>query len=86
MNNDKISTCCTCGYSWPTGTDGSHSCIRALKKQRDLQLKTISQFAKLMDDILPQIGSIVLQDYALLNEALMGARDALKGTPYELKG
>jgi hypothetical protein len=24
------STCATCGYSWPTGQDGSHSCTRVL--------------------------------------------------------
>lgn len=26
----KLSTCCTCGYSWLTGQDGSHSCSNYL--------------------------------------------------------
>jgi hypothetical protein len=31
-----ISTCCTCGYSWNTGKNGSHSCstLLDLKVQR----------------------------------------------------
>ncbi len=24
--NNKTSTCCTCGYSWHTGENGSHQC------------------------------------------------------------
>ena len=26
------STCWTCGYKWPTGHDGSHSCTKQLSK------------------------------------------------------
>lgn len=26
----KLSTCCTCGYQWPTGQDGSHSCTQVM--------------------------------------------------------
>lgn len=26
----KTSTCCTCGHSWPTGTNGDHSCSEHL--------------------------------------------------------
>ena len=29
-----MSTCCTCGNSWPTGTDGSHSCSQQLLKRK----------------------------------------------------
>jgi len=31
MNEEK-SVCCTCGYSWRTRTDGSHSCSVQLQK------------------------------------------------------
>lgn len=27
----EVSTCCTCGHTWPTGNDGSHSCTRVLR-------------------------------------------------------
>ncbi len=27
----KMSQCCTCGYSWRNGQDGSHSCATQLK-------------------------------------------------------
>lgn len=36
MSEVKISTCCTCGYSWRTGMNGNHSCSDAL-------LRTISK-------------------------------------------
>lgn len=28
----NISTCWTCGYSWPTGQNGDHSCAEHLRK------------------------------------------------------
>ena len=28
--NDKLSTCCTCGFQWRTGTHGGHSCVSRL--------------------------------------------------------
>ena len=31
--SEEISTCCCCGYSWKTGTDGSHSCSSQLQKK-----------------------------------------------------
>lgn len=30
----KKSECCTCGYSWRTGMDGSHSCAENLLKYK----------------------------------------------------
>jgi hypothetical protein len=32
--SEEISTCCSCGYSWKTGTDGSHSCSSELQKTK----------------------------------------------------
>ena len=30
--SEKISRCCTCGYEWPTGTHGGHSCSEKLRQ------------------------------------------------------
>lgn len=40
----KFSTCCTCGYSWLAGKDGSHSCAEYLlqkikRLERDWKLE-----------------------------------------------
>ena len=32
MSNVNFSICCTCGYEFRTGTDGSHSCSSELSK------------------------------------------------------
>jgi len=38
----KISTCCTCGKQWQTGTDGSHSCsTNLLRKINFLEQKLL---------------------------------------------
>ncbi len=29
--SEKISKCCNCGYEWPTGTHGGHSCSEKLR-------------------------------------------------------
>lgn len=29
----EMSTCCTCGHTWITGTDGYHSCSEHLNKK-----------------------------------------------------
>lgn len=29
------SKCCTCGFEWKTGTDGSHSCAKVLQERID---------------------------------------------------
>ena len=31
----RKSKCCTCGFEWETGKNGSHSCTEALLKQID---------------------------------------------------
>ncbi len=31
----SISKCCSCGYRWETGTNGSHSCANELRKILD---------------------------------------------------
>lgn len=35
---NKTSKCFTCGYEWPTGTHGGHSCSENLKKKVKLLL------------------------------------------------
>lgn len=41
MRNGKKSKCCTCGYEWITGENGSHSCSQELNKR----LKKIEKLA-----------------------------------------
>jgi len=41
--------------------------------------RTLSKGVLLVEDILPQMGRIVLQDYPLLNDFLMDAETLLKG-------
>lgn len=36
MTDKNISTCCACGYSWPTGKNGGHSCSEYLLKRLPL--------------------------------------------------
>jgi len=38
----------------------------------------IRNFLKLMDEIMPQFGKLVIQDYALLNETLIAADKSVK--------
>jgi hypothetical protein len=38
---DNISTCCTCGHSWRTGTNGSHSCVDTLIKAARAALEAL---------------------------------------------
>ena len=39
----KVSTCCTCGYTWETGRDGSHSCSVELEKSlKNLKAEIVS--------------------------------------------
>jgi len=33
LENTDTSTCCTCGYEWKTGRNGSHSCTDTLLKR-----------------------------------------------------
>lgn len=35
MDSNNTSTCCTCGFSWLTGMNGSHSCSSVLKQHLD---------------------------------------------------
>jgi hypothetical protein len=44
MSNPKLSTCCSCGFQWPTGQHGEHSCSSYLRTE-NVNLKT--EIAKL---------------------------------------
>jgi hypothetical protein len=49
MSDQELCTCCTCGYEWRTGQDGSHSCSKYLKAKLDAQseeLAALRAFAK----------------------------------------
>ena len=44
MSDIKMSTCCSCGFQWPTGQHGEHSCSSYLRAE-NVNLKT--EIAKL---------------------------------------
>ena len=46
MNKNKTSTCCTCGYTWQTGTNGRHSCSEALAKKVDILEQAIRTYVR----------------------------------------
>lgn len=56
MNNElSMSTCCTCGYTWPTGQHGGHSCTDQLlarvadqAREIDLAMREASDLAMTM--------------------------------------
>lgn len=78
MTNTNMSTCCTCGYQWPTGTSGSHSCsvkmeetIARLRVENDQLHRLVYVTDKFFTDVLAQVGNLCIQDYANLNELAM---------------
>jgi hypothetical protein len=50
--------------------------IDKLKAENKELRETVRMGEKLIEDILPQMGSIVLQDYGLLNDFLIRAKEA----------
>lgn len=44
----KMSECCTCGYQWPTGQDGSHTCSVYMQKKIDEQKVEIAQLTDML--------------------------------------
>jgi hypothetical protein len=50
--------------------------INKLKVENQKLRETVRMGEKLIEDILPQMGSIVLQDYDLLNDFLIRAKEA----------
>ena len=45
-----ISRCCTCGYEWKTGLNGSHSCSTYLQKVIDQKDKDIKELTDNLDE------------------------------------
>lgn len=55
---NKMSTCCTCGYQWQTGKNGSHNCSVVLQS-------TVKNMQKVVKTALTNIvSSIVKQEDA----------------------
>ena len=57
--DEKVSTCCDCGYQWPTGQDGSHSCAeqfrKLLNKQHEQYQHLSTQYATLHLEYLDKV-------------------------------
>jgi len=56
---------------------GEHEMIKSLEEDIKEMLECITKLDKVVNDMLPQIGKIVLQDYAALNEGLILSRKIL---------
>ncbi len=52
---DNTSKCCTCGYEWLTGTDGSHSCSSVMVKT----IETLKDKAHKLDVTYFEINNIM---------------------------
>ena len=46
-----VSTCCTCGHSWPTGTDGSHSCEKYLTQRAEKAEAVCAELMSVLRDV-----------------------------------
>lgn len=90
MNQDKqadskleLVSCCTCGYEWPDGTNGTHSCVQIMSRTIDQQADEIKRLrAQLMKDIQ------VTAKMVSAGEAAWAAkeRDMYSPTPTEFPG
>lgn len=67
----RISTCCTCKYSWPTGTDGSHVCSDNLRRRiKELERAPLEVLVRWIDACkeLPDSDCTVLIHWPLAND------------------
>jgi len=46
----QISECCTCGHTWATGQDGSHSCVRRLEGKIQIMEAAMKTFVERVDN------------------------------------
>ena len=44
----KLSTCCTCGYQWPTGQNGSHQCSIELLSKIETMAKALEKIKNIV--------------------------------------
>lgn len=68
---NDISKCCTCGYEWKTGLDGTHSCTSILNNKVD---KANSILDMIIHELPRTIGNInlnlILEDLKQVKKAL----------------
>lgn len=80
MSDIKMSTCCSCGFQWPTGQHGEHSCSSYLRaenvnlKIEIAELKTENKKERDYSDYLESAA-----------ENFLAAREALRKRVGELK-
>lgn len=54
---EKISKCCSCGYEWPTGSHGGHSCSQVLRQKINILENEKINLINIINDLLEQIES-----------------------------
>lgn len=71
VRDPKTSVCCTCGYAWPTGTHGGHSCSDVLFKKLHAALGVLNSIDKICDQYVaskpgnPTLGRVLTMVHGL---------------------
>lgn len=69
----KISTCCSCGYSWPTGTNGDHSCASVLQETvRELRKGIKAALTDVVQSLVKEDDGSICSSLTHLNMAAAG--------------
>ena len=76
----EMSECCTCGYQWPTGQSGTHSCIRMLKDKIERMQETITE----MDQVIHN--QVVVMQSALIDAINKTPKDGMQWIYNQLDG
>lgn len=71
--DNNYCTCCTCGYKWPKGTNGSHNCSTYLLDQVNSLQQQLDKSRELNRQILKSFRF----EIDILNSELLSARTAL---------
>jgi len=80
MSNPKLSTCCSCGFQWPTGQHGEHSCSSYLSTENKMLKEQVAELKA--ENRKERDYSVFLERSA---ENLLEQREALRKRVGEIK-
>lgn len=84
MSNNKLSTCCTCGYSWPTGKNGSHQCSAEMQLTIDKLRKELECSLDLTRFMCATWSDIDKWAYNNMSPVELGQYPVIQGTRNQL--
>src|SRR5215218_9919042 len=84
MSEPTKSTCFTCGHSWPTGRDGSHSCAEILRASNGGLLELLEQHQEL-DRLQGNHMQDLERDLILARTQLIGRDDEIQKLRTQVK-